>query len=862
MTMKRFKIITVLLLSVLFFSCNNNKTNNSNIIEAGVSKKLNDARFSNISKVVYKLHFVVSAKKSKPLVGELEMAFDIKDIKKNVILDFRKTKSAFHKLYINGKVFKKFKLQNGHIIIPGKMLKKGRNILGMEFTPDDLSFKRNANYIYTMFYPNHASAAFPCFDQPDLKGQFILALDVPLNWVAVSNGPQVSVKIVKDKKRYVFGQTKPINTYLFSFAAGIFTKIKKTIEGHALTIYYNEKDKKKIKNNLDDIMLLQADAITWMEQYTGMVYPFQKFDFVLLPSLKYNGIENPGNVFYNSGKMFLDKKATLTQKLFRARLIANQTARIWLGDLVTMKWFNEVWFKDSFATFMADKMANPSFPTFNHDLRFLVNFYPKSYAIDRTNGTHPIEQPLENLNMACSFSDSLIQYKTPILMRKLEEILGYEKFRQGIIKYLRKYAYANAGWDDLITILNKKTDKDLLKWSNVWVKKASMPIYKLTHIHDELFIDQFDMQNKLHFWPQNLYLLYVKDGKYRERELYDDKQQYLFPLQDIPDFLFLNDKGKAYGYQVLDDRNRTFLMGINVFRMPALSRGAVYINLWEDMQNYNTWPEDLRSIFPYYIKMETEVPNINLLLNYYQKLFWRFSLPNDRDSIARKMEPILWKKINQANTVSLKLKYFKTLEKTAILPSSIKKLVAIWQKRYKIKGLQLTDNDFIELAYELAVRKETPVANIIPDDILKIQLNRISKPDIRKEMIFIIPALNKNQNVRTEFFESLKLPANRQHEQWVLKAVHYLNHPLVAMYSEPFILPALKMLPEIAETSSIYFPKKWLTELFYGHNSLHAAKLIHEYLSKNHNSDVNFKLIILQAADPVFRSSKILHPDN
>ena len=124
MTMKRFKIITVLLLSVLFFSCNNNKTNNSNIIEAGVSKKLNDARFSNISKVVYKLHFVVSAKKSKPLVGELEMAFDIKDIKKNVILDFRKTKSAFHKLYINGKVFKKFKLQNGHIIIPGKMLKR------------------------------------------------------------------------------------------------------------------------------------------------------------------------------------------------------------------------------------------------------------------------------------------------------------------------------------------------------------------------------------------------------------------------------------------------------------------------------------------------------------------------------------------------------------------------------------------------------------------------------------------------------------------------------------------------------------------------------------------------------------------
>ncbi len=861
--MKWYSVFLYLLLPAFFFSCNApQKKRVAKVLEEGVSQALAEKRAQNISKVVYKLHFVIPGNKSVPLTGEMEMAFDVKDPAKEVILDFQQKKSAFKILYVNGKKSDKYRIENRHIIIEPGTLKTGRNILGMEFTPSDLSLNRNSDYMYTLFVPDRASTAFPCFDQPDIKGQFILALDVPDGWEAVSNGPLVSKKPVKKQQRFTFAQTKPMSTYLFAFAAGKFEKISKTIEGHAVTFYYRETDKQKIKKNLDDILLLQADAVTWMEQYTKMVYPFQKFAFVAIPSFQYSGMEHPGAVFYRAGKLFLDPSPTLTQKLNRAKLIAHETAHMWFGDLVTMKWFDDVWLKEVFANFLADKMANPSFPTLNHKLLFVTDHFPKAYAVDRTKGTHPIKQKLENLKMAGTLYGPIIYHKAPIVMQKLEKMMGYEQFRKGLTEYLRGFAYSNADWDDLIEIMDKHSDKDLKKWSDAWVKEAGMPVYKTTQVMDEMYIDQFDSQGKTRIWPQTVDLFFVKDGKYREDSFYDDQRQYIEPMRDQPDFIFLNEKGNLYGYQVFDENSRAFIMGRNMFGMPPVTRASVYINQWEDMLNFNTWPIDLRSIYPYYIKTEKSEPNINLLLGYYRELFWRYSLPAERDSIAPKMEALLWKKMNEAKTQSLKSSYFKTYVNTAVTPAAVKRLVDIWNQKTTIKGLQLTENDFIDLACELAVRKETPAGKFIPDDLLQQQLNRIKNPDRKKEMAFILPALNNNPGVRAEFFENLKLPENREHEPWVLKAVHYMNHPLVAVHSEKFVLPAMEMLDEIQQTGDIFFPKDWLTETFYGHNTVRVAKEIKEFLDKDHDMNPTLRSKLAQAADPVFRSAKILYSDN
>src|SRR5437762_13069358 len=167
-------------------------------------------------------------------------------------------------------------------------------------------------------------------------------------------------------------------------------------------MFHRETDAAKIARNRDAIFDLHAAALRWLEAYTAIPYPFGKFDFLLVPAFQFGGMEHPGAIFYNASGLLLDESATQDQMLGRASVIAHETAHMWFGDLVTMRWFDDVWMKEVFANVMAAKIVNPSFPGVNHDLRFFFQHYPGAYDVDRTEGSNPIRQPLANLNDAAS----------------------------------------------------------------------------------------------------------------------------------------------------------------------------------------------------------------------------------------------------------------------------------------------------------------------------------------------------------------------------------------------------------------------------------------------------------------------------
>ena len=213
-----------------------------------------------------------------------------------------------------------------------------------------------------------------------------------------------------------------------------------------------------------------------MEEYTGIKYPFDKFDFVLIPSFQYGGMEHIGNIFYNADQLFLEESATKNQKLNRASLIAHETAHMWFGNLVTMKWFDDVWLKEVFANFMAAKIVHPSFPDINHDLGFMLKHHPSAYGEDRSGGTYPIQQKLDNLKNAGTLYGRIIYQKAPIVMRQLETMIGQTNMRNGLQEYLTRFSYDNAVWDDLIDILDRDTEIDLRQWSEAWVKEPGTPV--------------------------------------------------------------------------------------------------------------------------------------------------------------------------------------------------------------------------------------------------------------------------------------------------------------------------------------------------------------------------------------------------
>jgi aminopeptidase N len=416
---------------------------------AGIPIELATERSASIRDVRYDLSFSVPEAVAQPISGRVNVQFNLDDASHPVVLDFEPGASAITSVSIHNRPIA-VDVVNGHIVIAKEFVAPGQNSVEVAFRAGDASLNRNPEFMYALFVPARAHLAFPCFDQPDLKARYTLSLEVPAAWQSVANGAETGREPHGDRLTLHYAETKPIPTYLFTFATGKFQVEAAERNGRTFHMYHRETDPQKVQRTRDAIFDLHSKALAWLEDYTQIPYPFGKFDFVLIPSFQFGGMEHPGAIYYNASSIMLEESATENQMLNRASTISHETSHMWFGDLVTMRWFNDVWMKEVFANFMAAKIVNPSFPNVNHELRFLLSNYPTAYGVDRTEGTHPIRQELENLNAAGQMYGAIIYQKAPIVMRQLELMLGPEKFRDGLREYLKEFQYGNATWLDLV----------------------------------------------------------------------------------------------------------------------------------------------------------------------------------------------------------------------------------------------------------------------------------------------------------------------------------------------------------------------------------------------------------------------------
>ncbi|MGH7466278.1 MAG: M1 family metallopeptidase, partial [Longimicrobiales bacterium] len=260
--------------------------------EPGLTEALAVHRARTIGDVRYDLSLRIPADAAAPIDGTLTVRFSLNDVTRPLVLDFDPAEPLIAAVTSGGRALP-FELVNGHIVIPSSALRTGENDLDIRFTAGDGPLNRNPDFLYTLFVPDRASNAFPSFDQPDLKAVYRLTLDIPADWAAVSNGAEQSVAQDSDRKRVTFAATRPLSTYLFSFAAGRFEIETAERDGRILRMFHRESDADKLARSRDTIFDLHAAALRWLEDYTGIEYPFGKFDFVLVPSFQYGGMEHP-----------------------------------------------------------------------------------------------------------------------------------------------------------------------------------------------------------------------------------------------------------------------------------------------------------------------------------------------------------------------------------------------------------------------------------------------------------------------------------------------------------------------------------------------------------------------------------------
>ena len=820
----------------------------------GVSRELARQRAATVSGLHYALDLVIPEQPDADIDGHVVIAFDLLDTTTALALDFTGGADRVRGVSSNGEPAA-WRAEREHIVIPAAALTRGRNEVEIEFIAGSAALNRNPSYLYSLFVPDRARTAFPLFDQPDLKATFELTLTLPSGWRALSNASVESVSPNGSSTTHRFRRSALISPYVFAFVAGEFESVTRERNGRSMTMLHRETDAATVERNVEAIFDLHAAAIEWLEEYTGIDYPFAKLDFALIPAFQYNGMEHAGAIVYRARSLLLDEAPSDMDLLGRASLIAHETAHMWFGNLVTMEWFDDVWLKEVFANLMAAKIVNPSFPEINHELNFLVRHAPAAYSVDRTAGANPIRQPLPNLNEAGQLYGPIIYNKAPIMMRQLESLVGQERFQAGLREYLDRYAFANASWSDLIDILDATTDDDLGAWSEVWVNTPGRPLLQRQseqasggdagHV-----LLQHDPAGSGRVWPQRFEIAVMADAAARRTAVLSSSRS--TPLDGLAGesgerFVF-NSDGRGYGLFPADAGN--------LFAWDTLGeveRAAELINLYENMlAGGEPAPSDYFTALLGIAERETNQLLLGLELDQLTAIYWKL-LPTDaRLDAAAEFETTLWQSMLEQTDESSRKVRFDAFADIATTPEALRNLHDIWSGSVSIEGLPLSENDLIALAQSLAIRLPADA-----ETIFAAQLARTENPDNRRKFEFIAPSLSADVSVRDAFFASLAQVRQREVEPWVLEALENLHHPLRIAQSENYVLPSLELLEQIQSTGDIFFPSRWLDATLANHRSSSAVATVNDFLSARPEYNAQLRAKILQAADPLFRANAL-----
>ena len=813
--MKNIRILLLCLLSMMVLD------NYAQMPSKGVTKELADSRKASIKDVIYDLTFNIPRELSQKVTGKNIITFEL-DEKKDVILDFQGGfDGSAHVL--TGKKNKRKHIsvtyENEHIIIPQHYTQAGINKIELEFTCLDNALNRHEDYMYTLFVPDRARSVYPCFDQPDLRARYLTKLNVPTGWKTMTSDGCC-----------------PLPTFLYSFVAGKFFEKTGDRDGRLMRALYLETDPDKVAQ-LDKVFDEAAAALKWMEGYTGIANPFaDKYGMAILPGFQYGGQEHPGAIQYNDRRIFLDKNATQEELMARTELIAHETAHLWFGDLVAPKWFEDMWAGEVFANFMASKITRRQYSNTDYDLNFLKTYQTAAIAADRTEGTHPIAQKTDNINHASLLYDNIVYDKAPVMMRMLEKMMLPHVMQRGLQKYLADHAYGNASWDELVETLDREAPGlGIHQFSNVWVREKGMPNIHIAYRDGKVVVTQTDPYGRGLVWRQKFKIQLIYElGNSRVLDVEMDEPMKTFSAPRTPDYILPNYHGDGYARFTLDDYFAQRMPKRLLTTRDDLARYVLLQNIHENYLMGKINPAYFGEIYRMMIReknpliMATAVDHM-------------FKIAFDMTLSQRKtLELCMLDLLGENRSTECKQYIIRKLASNAISTEVLDKIEDIWRLH---NDPAFNERDYMKMAYRLAVTR--PAKH---QEILSTQRSRLKSKELKEEFDYVSRACDPNANARTQLFNNLLKPENRQHEPWALQALEILSSDVFEPQNNIFIEPSMKSLEYIQQTSDVFFPGKWMKKLLMHHKSNDAKMEVENFLKAHPNYPVNLRNKILEAA--------------
>jgi puromycin-sensitive aminopeptidase len=342
--------------------------------------------------------------------------------------------------------------------------------------------------IATQFESHHAREAFPCIDEPEAKAIFDLTIISPEGREVISN-----TKIKKQSKhdgeiKTEFFDTPVMSTYLLAFIVGkLEYKSLKTKDGVEVRTYAT-------KNNIDHTQFALETAVKCLDYYNdffGIPYPLEKSDLIALPDFAAGAMENWGCItFREQGLLVDDENTSIFTKQYVAIVVAHELAHQWFGNLVTMKWWNDLWLNEGFASWIEHLAVNHIFPEWHIWTQFTVDETMPALKLDALDNTHPIEAVIKHPDEIRTIFDLISYNKGASIIHMLNKYLGDDNFRDGLRLYLKRHAYKNTVTDDLWNALEEVSKKPVKEFMNAWTSKPGFPLVTVEVSEDKMELSQ------------------------------------------------------------------------------------------------------------------------------------------------------------------------------------------------------------------------------------------------------------------------------------------------------------------------------------------------------------------------------------